>query len=281
MTFSERYGYIPARTAVQLESMDVALRNGLWSLLSVSVWAKFPSGGYGGGYLSLPGNEPFLLLCQRLWVHHFKLPIDELNDDWDETLPELRSLFFKSSWHAVYDFVEFVANNFEVNGFKAKFTRNCNIALEREMSAYRFVDGTITRVTNSEELAEIEAAIETGAKPVATHLRRSLELMSDRKSPDFRNSIKESISAVESLVSSSVGAKGTLGQLLKKLETDIGLHPALKNSFTHLYGYTSDQSGVRHALMEGGAAVDFADAKFMLVVCSAFTNFVKAKLEAD
>jgi hypothetical protein len=108
-----------------------------------------------------------------------------------------------------------------------------------------------------------------------------LELLSDRTTPDYRNSIKESISAVESLVARTLKAeKGTLGQLIKRLEDEIGLHPALKTAFNSLYGYTSDESGIRHALTEGDK-VDFHDAKFMLVVCAAFVNFVKGKVPAD
>jgi len=61
-----------------------------------------------------------------------------------------------------------------------------------------------------------------------------------------------------------------------KLEEQIGLHPALKASFSSLYGYTSDEGGIRHALMEE-EKVDFNDAKFMLVVCSAFVSFVLSK----
>jgi hypothetical protein len=44
-----------------------------------------------------------------------------------------------------------------------------------------------------------------------------------------------------------------------------------------LYGYTSDQAGIRHALTEA-EKVDFSDAKFMLVVYSAFINFVEGKV---
>jgi len=146
------------------------------------------------------------------------------------------------------------------------------------VSAYRFINGLITRITEEHEVAEIEQALESSNGPVHKHIRRSLELLSDRKAPDYRNSIKEAISAVESLVILTLKAeKGTLGQLIKKLENEIGLHPALRTAFSNLYGYTSDQAGIRHALTEA-EKVDFNDAKFMLVVCSAFINFVEGKI---
>jgi len=147
------------------------------------------------------------------------------------------------------------------------------------MSAYRFVDGQITRITEKQEIAEIEEALEKSTGPVNSHVRRALELLSDRESPDYRNSVKESISAVESYVGITVGEKGTLGQLLKKLEDEIGLHRALQTAFSSLYGYTSDEGGIRHALTDT-EKVDFHDAKFMLVVCSAFINFSQGKVQS-
>jgi hypothetical protein len=151
--------------------------------------------------------------------------------------------------------------------------------LEKEVSAYRFVNGLVSRITDEVEVAEIDLALAGRQGPVRTHLRRALELLSDRESPDYRNSIKESISAVESLVATVVGEKGTLGQLVKKLEDEIDLHPALRTAFGNLYGYTSDEGGIRHAILESKNVV-FEDAKFFLVVCSAFVNIVESKVSA-
>jgi hypothetical protein len=75
--------------------------------------------------------------------------------------------------------------------------------------------------------------------------------MADRKTPDFRNSIKESISAVEALcIVITDDSKTTLGQALTIIEKVHKIHPALKKSFTSLYGFTSDSSGIRHALID-------------------------------
>lgn len=74
-----------------------------------------------------------------------------------------------------------------------------------------------------------------------------------------------------------LGEKGTLGQVIKKLETEIGLHPALRTALSNLYGYTSDEDRIRHAIMEA-KTVGFDEAKFFLVGCSAFVNFVDSKV---
>jgi len=62
------------------------------------------------------------------------------------------------------------------------------------------------------------------------------------------------------------------------MESKRNLHPALKGAFDKLYGYTSDADGIRHALLEEDK-VTFEQAKFMLVVCSAFTNYVVGTLK--
>jgi hypothetical protein len=89
----------------------------------------------------------------------------------------------------------------------------------------------------------------------------------------YRNSIKESISAVEAMCKLAAhDDKATLGQVLPKM----GLHPALRDGFNKLYGYTNDADGIRHALLEE-STLTFDDAKFMLVACAAFINYLKAK----
>ncbi len=279
MRFSERYGHRKVRDIVQIESIDEPLKNALWSLMKVHIWdqVRASTGIYGGYYISADTNRETYALCQRLWFNYFKKPLDTLDHDWSEVLKQLRTYFFKCEWYELYDFIEFCANNYERHQFKERFTSSCNAALEKEMSAYRFIDGLISQITEQEQLDEIEKALEESRGPVHTHLRRSLELLSSRETPDYRNSIKESVCAVESLVGLVLGSKGTLGQLIKKLEDEINLHPALKAAFSSLYGYTSDGGGIRHTLLES-ENIRFEDAKFFMVVCSAFINFVESKV---
>jgi len=121
--------------------------------------------------------------------------------------------------------------------------------------------------------------LDTPFKNVNAHFENALRLLSDRESPDFRNSIKESISAVEAICRAvSEDEKATLGQALDVIEKKgkIELHRALKRAFDSLYGYTSSSEGIRHSLLEE-ATSSFENAKFMLVSCSAFVNYLTAK----
>lgn len=154
----------------------------------------------------------------------------------------------------------------------------------REYVGYRFVDGIIVPISDVYELEALEEALTNPYEPVYQHLSKANKFLADRENPDYENSIKESISAVEAICEIITGTKGkeaTLGAMLKKLEVKgIEIHSALKSAFSTLYGYTSDANGIRHAGYIGGKASTFEEAKFMLVSCSAFVNYLTA-LSAD
>jgi len=73
---------------------------------------------------------------------------------------------------------------------------------------------------------------------------------------------------------------GTLGQLTSRLE----LHPAFEQGLKHLYGFTSDAPGVRHAgdscKSNNYPPEDQDTARFILVTCSAFVNYIIARNQA-
>ncbi|MBT4661305.1 MAG: hypothetical protein HOC18_05335 [Candidatus Marinimicrobia bacterium] len=276
MNFSERSGIKQIKTIMQIESVDDSLRIGLWNLLNIHVWEYIVADTVSGKFF-LGDNKYHKIICRLLWQNYFNKPLDNLSNQWDEVFCYLHTYYFRCEWYEIYDFIEFIANNFNRPNFKNYFLEECNALLKKECSAYRFVDCIIASITDEHEIGEIELAKNSSQTPVRNHINRSLELLSDRKSPDYRNSIKESISAVESLVKIILKEEnGTLGQLLKKLEDTIGLHPALKSAFTKLYGYTSDEEGIRHSMTDK-ENVDFNDAKFMLVICSSFVNFIEGK----
>ena len=111
-------------------------------------------------------------------------------------------------------------------------------------------------------------------------MQKALQFYSDRENPDYENSIKESISAVEAMcciITGMTGASATLGAALRKLEeSGVVIHGAMRSAFSQLYGYASDENGIRH----GG--IDFKnapaeDAKYMLISCSAFVNYLIEK----
>jgi hypothetical protein len=215
---------------------------------------------------------------------HFKRPLDTLPYKWSDLYSEIRAHFLASSWNEVYDFIQYVVKNFELKvtyvKTRADFINACNKILKKELSAYRIVGDDIVQITSDEEIVEIEGALALKKLgPVQEHIQTALKHLSNRKSPDYRNSIKESISAVESLsILISQNPKASLQDALKTIESKLKIHPALKKAFITLYGYTSNAGGIRHSLLDE-ATSDFEVAKFMLVACSAFINYLVLKAE--
>lgn len=283
MKFSQRIGITPVEKAIQIGSINEALRNSLWSVLTAFYWDLYNKSKYG----RIGGREDYIVgsnlygLFQALWLHYFKKPIDTIPTYfYDEGLQVLRDYFFSAEWYNVYDFVEFVSRH-GPNEERNEFFEMCNKFLKRENSGYRFVDGKIIEISSSDEVDEIESAIArtTPYYGVKQHLRTAIKLLSDKEKPDYRNSIKESISAVEALCKTVCkDEKATLGLALKNMEKRGVLHPALKSAFSSLYGYTNDADGIRHAIMEESNPSS-AVARFMLISCSAFINYVITSTE--
>ena len=251
-----------------------------------------------------PKRINFLESCGDL---HFKLPIDEIPLRPDLTIRIIKERYMKMKYNQVYDFLEFirpyllaiqndaathrprirVINNddrtsdpLDIWSILDDYEKNLNNVFEREFCGYRLVGECITPITSEHEMEAIEVATKTPLSTVNKHIQTALKRLSDRDSPDYRNSIKESISAVESICKNIADDPGTtMSKALKKIEEKekIEMHPDMKEAFKKLYHYTSDSGGIRHALMDQKTQPSFDDAKFMLVSCSAFINYLVSK----
>lgn len=275
MRFSQRIGKSPVKNTLEKEGISIELRNSLWTLfLEYLVGGKSSDRPYDSKY------SPKTVFFRKLWIDFYKYPIDNLpmgyygQVDEGRALEYVRSWFYGADWAAVLDFVEFcVGSNITIINYHNK-------VFKEEMSAYRFVDGNLVEINSKEEIIEIEDAIKNTDRfvSVKTHIRRALELYADKRNPDYRNSIKESISAVEALAKIIVNdEKTTLGKALNLIESKHSIPNSLKSAFSSLYGYTSDAGGIRHALLENGVVIEIEEARFMLIACSAFINYLISK----
>ena len=277
MLFSQRKKYKPIRDIIQKEDMDKDLRHGLWNALHMCIW-EHEKDHYSTSFSSSYLHPLFI----NYWHNFFKYPLDNLPHFYREALKIAREYFFKCKWYEVYDFIEFTAQYAPTELIKS-YINICNRILEKEQSAYRFLGNQLTDLTAEEEIESIEHAIKSTSKfsGISTHLKTAVGFLSDRKNPNFRNSIKESISAVESLSRIITNnPKATLGAALNKIEEKNAIHPALKKALSSLYGYTNDDGGIRHAMLDE-SNISHNDAKFMLVSCSAFINYMLGKLNEE
>jgi hypothetical protein len=125
-----------------------------------------------------------------------------------------------------------------------------------------------------QEVESVETALQSPIDGIRVHFAKALQLYSNRDSPDFPNSVKESISAVEAACKELTGLRdATLGKALNALHAKQPLHQDLKDALSKLYHWTSDHGGIRHSIKDA-QKVERADAQFMLVTCSAFVNYL-------
>lgn len=273
MRFSQRIGKKPVRDALQIESMDADLKNSIWNLLHTAYLD-------GLGFHYSDSSSHIKKFIETLWRDFFKAQLDNIPLRGAAVSEQIKKWLFKAEWYEVYDLLEFTTR-FDCTETFFGLEQSANDVLKREVAGYRFVEGVLVPISNEAELAEIEAAIRdsraSSLSGVSEHIQIALAKLSHREQPDYRNSIKESISAVESITKVIANdSSATLGSALKVVEEKVGLHPALKKGFSSIYGYTSDEDGIRHALLSDSQS-DFEDAKYMLVSCSAFVNYIIAK----
>lgn len=269
-SFSERHGYKEVRTLIQREGLDDETRMELWNLVAI-LPIEFNK-------LSYDTTEQEIL--RSLWVDHFHWARDEISSD-HIVWRLVKKAILEADWWEVFDLLEVLVKSFD--SFKTYDTSAMNDVLpdafntrfENNLVGYRFIGRVITPLDSAIEVDAVAGAIEdsSGIKGARHALDRAIALLSDRQNPDYLNSIKESISAVESVVKKVTG-EGTLGAGLTKLESaGLTIHPALKAAWSKMYGWTSDAGGIRHADIEAAHA-DQALAKYMLVTSSAFVSYL-------
>jgi hypothetical protein len=275
MRFSERIKKREVEVIIQIDSIDDELKNGLWNVLTIYLFDPLQKN-------SWIEESRLKSLCISIWFSHFKEPIDTMPLYSDRIKNEIRSRFFNWDYLEIYDFVDFIAVSDNEYFYNEDYIEAMNFVLKRDLSGYRFVNGILTPIINEVEIGEIERAISSttngNLKGVNIHLSDALNKLSDKKNPDYRNSIKESISALESLCQKITGdPKAELGKALKILGSKLPIHRALEQGFIKIYGYTSDSDGIRHAMMEE-TNLDQEDALYMLIAVSSFINYLITKV---
>ncbi len=288
-TFSQRRGLKPVRETIQVDSLDEETRNALWNVM-------LP-------FLRQVQYSDVVTVGKDIWVDLYHEAADTVprtrNPGEYGSVPNgilynrfFRDVIMDGRWNECLDLIEFIANDnrrrlwnyqcrsqqYERYEIPAPTAEDFNVVFKQYLVGYRFVNGLLTQITDQNEIATVETAIEQSKPSVRELLGKALGFLSDRTAPDYAKSVECSISAVESQCRILLnGAPAPLGQALRALEKKgFPLHPALKDAFDKLYGYTSNADGIRHGGIKP-SDVDQDLASFMVIACSAFVNYLIAK----
>ena len=275
--FSERYNYTKPSDVIIREQFTPEIQNAICSCYDRLHNLLNSYGTY--------NHDPYVDMECFLWTYFLNQREGKFQERGGYHI--VATLFLedeKKPWYKKLDLVESTIKYLNGRNFHVfnKFVNQLNSEFERLNFAYRVVGTEIVEITSKEELTAIESSMHDSPTNIRTHLNKALELYAQRPIGDYRNSIKESISAVEAYCRELTG-ENTLGKALDKLK-DKGLviPPVLKSAFEKLYAYTNQpDTGIRHALMddEGTYTPASEEALFMLVSCSSFINYLNKKLK--
>jgi len=271
MLFSERYGYKKAKM-LKPDEMPHSLKTKIWNTFYVFIFRK--------AEVFERNNPPTKLYAftLHLWDLFFEKDLSMIIDAPPRIIiRKISRSFFSLKWFRIYDFIEFIFKYLPEDCFPDfigthEFQDMISDLFRIEKVPYQIVHGLIIPLLADEERSEIEKIlnIPDTFTPVREHLNKALNLWADRQKPDYQNSIKESILAIESLVMIIEGEKGTLTKLIEKLN----IHPQMKQGFKNLYNWTSDDSGIRHGESGESFPCDETEARYMLITSSAFINYI-------
>jgi AbiJ N-terminal domain 4 len=221
-----------------------------------------------------------------LWPH-LNWATDMIPHDGVDGRRVVKDQWFRIDWSGFFDLFEasvhIVAQILrDRDNDRAVWFDRVNGVLEQQGCAYRFISEILAPITNPQEVGAIRLATECAIEAVSTHIIEALKQLPPNSKASTRNSIKESMLAVEATLKDVTNSpSATLGEGLKAFETKYGpLHESMRRGFEKLYAYSNGPDGIRHALVEGARDVTVDDARLMLIQCSAFSNYLIAIAEA-
>ncbi len=270
--FSQRIGLEPIPPQLKLGEVSAELRRLLYYYISLEIDRKSYA-----PYSSAIFRDEWKRVAMDLHVLFFKQPPDKFDYGVFENQKNLNLFIQRANIGELFNLVEFFIRH-----------RGCSDELKRELAgafvttraAYRVFDNKyIAAIGTEEQAAAFERAIAEAETKNANAARKQLIAAGVAlRNSDWAGCVRESIHAVEAMAVRLAPGTDTLGAALKVLEQRGHLHGGLKAAFGSLYGYSSNEEGVRHALVFGDEAqVDEADALFMLGACASFVSYLLAR----
>ncbi|MES2904350.1 MAG: hypothetical protein V4696_09220 [Pseudomonadota bacterium] len=268
LTFEQRHRHASLPGQLKADEVSRELQAKLWAGLHHSLSEAYVSMDYADGIIGHPWRQ----VLYRWHVTVLHKPADEFLKQHKYCVSLVKDIIYNAPLHRLFTFLEHVAGS---EGMRSE-ANYLAFALEDSRAAWRLVEGQVVPITSEDQakavagaLSEVRSLGPDGAK---THLKNAASYLTQGK---WADSVRESIHAVEA-VACTFEDCSTLSDALKAMQkSDRPIHPALSKGFLALYGYTADESGIRHALLEDGAPdVSEDEALFMFTACAGFCQYL-------
>lgn len=259
LTFEQREGLAPMPQQLQLGELPKSVRAPLWGLIYDEM-------------RNTHGNldESWGRVLRSYWINRFHLDADLFRHSLSHCTDWVKPIILSRGYAEALGFIEHSMRALSSQS-SGRFVSSVDRCLERGGVAYRVLGRTsIMPISGPEEAQGVLTAFEElrGYAGARSHLKRAAELLT---AGSYADAVRESIHAVESVARLLEVDSRTLEPALAALERRGHLHQALKKGFSSIYGYTNDENGVRHALLDSGDSnVNEADALYMFTACAAF-----------
>ena len=280
LTFSQREGKAPLPEALQIGLLTRRFRNKVWLFIHSSIVNCISMGNWRMRWNKVPEAQYWLEFIRSYRINVLGIPHDKQPYDVSSVMEWLRSLIIGGEPHVVLSFLEHM---FRCQGIPDYLANSINECMEFASYFINQSGDPVYIVPTASEAAKkvvkksLENVNESELGGAKSHLSSAAQALNNN---NYADSIRESVSAVESVVQcidpkSSKKLSSALNSLAKE-----GLikHPALKAAINKLYGYASDEEGIRHARRnKDTAVVGLEEAIFIYTTCVAIVDFLVSK----
>ncbi|MDE0304221.1 MAG: hypothetical protein OXI87_04955 [Albidovulum sp.] len=278
LTFSQREGKVPLPAPMKLESLSRKFRLRIARLITNQIRqdTDFYADFYG-----------FKHKHMSVVLADYCCEVEEFFSEPENRLPSKDRKFIQercknSGYHEVLTLIEFMLRHEQCPD--DLWSRLIEVFEQPPLVAYHVqkLNGQLTIIA----CADAESGLATqqalsvvedvGPEGAREHFRKAANSINEAK---YKDSVRDSIHAMEAVVLTIDPNFQTLGQALKRLErTGFLAHGAINKAFESLYGYTSDENGIRHALTEEDSPnVGLDEAMFMFSTCAAGAAYLVKK----
>ena len=303
--FSVRMGIIPER-AMQIENFDAeTLMRIVNAILAHARFSVFFDDALADHFFTHQSDGSEVSLYKADIVLHVDLDLARHNhSDFGKNFPRkvLNLLAEQGHWWTILDFIEYIldlpdepykrfewvtsylimGHSEEIEG-REWFISSLNEILNRMNVGYRLLStGKFVNVHSDEEAEEIDKACSGPFAEARTHMENAVADFRNIDQPNHANTVKEAISAVESIVTELTGKeiKSGLHQLAKEgilpnVRADVGGENPFVAALEKYWTYANATS--RHGRKKGVEPPDRDTARFLLVTCATLVNYITTR----
>lgn len=278
LTFSQAEGLEPIPGPLALGELSQELRASIWAAIyrSMQECRTMTSGVFPQQYL----RDPWASILRRKHLYADHKPIDEFHVSYEHHEGEIKTLILAWPYNRVFDFLQHVLGD---EGCPPGLAQLLQFEFTRSQAAYDIIEKTIVPRALKEEGDTLRAAFAAlGAGQFAGAREHLISAAENLTKSNFADSVRESIHAVESVAKVISGDHAaSLRSVLDSIAKTVPIHGAFKDGLNKIYGYASDEKGIRHSLLGEASKVDSPDAQFMLGACASFISYLIGKARAS